>query len=662
MANKKMLTVKDIETGRHSWLATDPALKRGWLGSSSYYEQHEDSVVFYFVDIQKDTVCVLWSLPTAQFFLNNEAENAAINILGGNDSLVVASIGYQKLYWVNYRTQQVSKKTGLPAGVQYIDLDASVFQVALGMGNAIRIIDWSGKVQKVCISESPDMVLGKPAHRREFGIEKGLFWSPHGNYLAFYKIDQSQVEDYLLQYFSTVPSGPVKIKYPMAGRSTETVNLGVYNVKKKCIVFIEKNEAADHYITSVTWSPDERFMYAAMVNRDQNLCKLKKYSALSGKFVATLFEEADDKYVEPQHAMFFMDDGSDKFVWQSRRDGYNHLYLYTSNGTQVKQLTKGRWEVTELLGYNQQEGKLYFGANMLHPTNGHICSVDIHTRETDVLFIGDKGTGKALFNQTADKFMYTFSSIANPGHLAVYGNNLKKMHQQHWGNPLEGYSLGGIELDSALAADDSTMLYYRLVKPAGFEKTKKYPLILYVLQWASCSIGKRPMGRQDYLWQLYMAQHGFVSLTIDGRGSANRGLAFESCIFGHLGENEAKDQVKVLQSIVNKGFVDTLQMGIHGWSYGGFMALNLMLGHKGMFKACVAGGPVTNWAWYEVMYTERYMDMPLNNRDGYENSNLCQQAENINGDVLLVHGSLDSTVVWQHSLNFIEQAIKKANK
>jgi dipeptidyl-peptidase-4 len=546
----------------------------------------------------------------------------------------------------------------LPEGAENEDVNKQTRQIAYTKNNNLFLLDASGKTHAVTNDTDGGIVNGQPVHRQEFGIDRGIFFSPKGNYLAFYRMDQRMVEDYPLIQWDQVPATVHYAKYPFAGRTSHEVTLGVYNPKTAQTVFLETGAPKDHYLTCVTWSPDEQYIFIAILNREQNHLWLNKYSAQTGALVKTLFEETDPQYVHPQHALYFLPDNNDQFIWWSQRDGFMHLYRYNTSGKLLNQVTKGEWVVNDISGFNAAKKTLYIIAAKESPMEKHLYSVNY---ENGKLALLDNSAGVHIVKVSSSGNYVTdrWSNATTPRNIDVYSTDKKwKETLLKSPDPLAEYERPRIE-QITLKADDNTPLYGKLIYPTGFDSTKHYPVIVYLYNGPTVQLLSNSFPFSGTLWYEYMAQHGYVVFTMDGRGSSNRGVKFEHATFRQLGTIEMDDQMKGVEFLKSRSFVDSTRMGIHGWSFGGFMTTSFMLRKPGVFACGVAGGPVMDWKMYEVMYTERYMDTPQENPEGYENANLLTKAGNLKGKLLLIHGTIDSTVVWQHSIKFLKAAVDK---
>lgn len=502
------------------------------------------------------------------------------------------------------------------------------------------------------------IVNGQTVHRNEFGISKGIFWSPKGNYLAFYHKDERMVKDFPLVDITAREAEVENIKYPMAGMTNEVVTLGVFNLETQQTVYLQTGDSVDHYLTNVTWGPDEKYIYVGILNRDQNHLWLNQYNVSDGSFVKTLFEEQAKTWVEPEFPLHFLETRKDQFIWFSERDGWMHMYIYNTEGQFVKQLTEGEWQVVDFLGFDEAGQKVFFIGTKESPIQKHIYSVDIKSGKVKKLS-DDHGTHSAIFSNNMAFFVDSYSStdVAKVYELRnESGKLIKEILRDE--NPLKDYNLGEYTL-GILKNEDDIELHYRLIKPADFDTAQKYPVFFYVYGGPHAQLVTDSWLGGANLFMHLMAQKGYVVFTLDNRGTPNRGFAFENSIHRKLGKNEMADQLAGVDYLLSLPYVDENRMGIQGWSYGGFMTISLMLEEPGLFKAGVAGGPVIDWKYYEIMYGERYMDTPEQNPEGYKSSSLLEKVNKLEDHLLVIQGAMDNTVVWQNSLSFIQKAIQE---
>ena len=522
----------------------------------------------------------------------------------------------------------------------------------------------NGESKQITSDGSRDIVYAQSVHRNEFGIEKGTFWSNKGDKLAFYRMDQSMVADYPLVtipeiYDSVhVEATPAPEKYPMAGRTSHKVQVGILDVATGKIVYLETGDPTDRYFTNIAWSPDDKLVYMFELNRDQNDCRLVSYDAATGAKVGEIYRETSEKYVEPQNPIAFLPWDASKFVMQSQKDGYNHLYLYNADGTPVKQLTSGAWVVMEMLGFDTEHKAIVIASNEVSPIQRNLFSVDVATGKRTRVDEGGKGWHSGILSGNGAWLVDYYQEPDVPRNIAVVNTgDGKAMRYYTAPDPWQGYGVPEYSCGSLKADDGVTDLYYRMVKPVNFDPTKKYPTVVYVYggphahnvdaRWHYCSRS----------WETYMAQRGYVLFILDNRGSENRGREFEQATFRHLGQVEMRDQMQGVEYLKSLPYVDTTRIGVHGWSYGGFMTISLITNYPDVFKVGVAGGPVIDWKWYEVMYGERYMDTPQSNPEGYAQSSLIHKAKDLKGRLQIIIGLNDPTVVPQHAYSFLKACI-----
>ncbi len=513
-----------------------------------------------------------------------------------------------------------------------------------------------------------NIVLGESVHRNEFGINGGLFWSPKASRLAFYRMDQSMVVDYPLVNTKAREAEVRNIKYPMAGMKSHEVTVGVWDCASQKLVYL--NTARDTtvheremYLTNIAWSPDEQYVYIAKINREQNHMWLEQYNAATGDFMKVLFEETNPRYVEPCEPMIFTPKG-DQFLWYSRRDGYKHLYLYNLDGSLVKQVTKGEYEVEGFIQFDKKGENIFIYANKnnLDGRDAYRVNLKNGTMECLTNYNSAEGTHTVVINDEGTRMVDYFSAVDNPGEVNYVININKPANHRDYNiyraeNPLKDYAMPGVELGTIKAADGKTDLYYRLITPPNMEKGKKYPTLVYVYGGPHSQLVTDSWLGGGNLYFMFLAQQGYVVFTVDNRGTDNRGFEFESCTHRHLGEIEMADQMEGVKFLKSLPYVDQDRMGVEGWSFGGFMTITMKLAHPEVFKVGCAGGPVIDWKWYEIMYGERYMDTPQENPEGYEANSLLNKAQNLEGRLLVIQGAEDNTVVPQHSTEFIERCI-----
>ena len=524
--------------------------------------------------------------------------------------------------------------------------------------NQLYVTDAEGVKHKLTTDGSREIVYGEAVHRNEFGIDDGIFWSPDKSRMAFYRMDQSMVTDYpQVDIFPRIAEYKPD-KYPMAGETSHKVTVGVYDVATNQTIYLQAGDPTDRYFTNISWSHDSKTIYMFELNRDQNDCRLVSYDAMTGERKAELYRETHEKYVEPQHPIVFLPWDATKFIMQSQRDGYNHLYLYSSDGKLIRQLTKGPWVVMELVGFNTKAKSIIYASNEASPIQRNIFAVNVKNGKRIALDNG-RGWHNAQLSPTGRTLLDNYSEPDIPRKIVVTNTETGKSRDLFTAkDPWEGYDVPTYESGSIKAADGQTDLYYRMVKPTGFDPQKKYPTVIYVYGGPHAHNVGASWHYASRSWETYMAQKGYLLFILDNRGSENRGREFEQATFRQLGQIEMADQMKGVEFLKTLPYVDQERMGVHGWSFGGYMTITLMTNHPEVFKVGVAGGPVIDWKWYEVMYGERYMDTPQTNPDGYAKTSLLKKAKDLKGKLQIITGYNDATVVPQHCLSFIAECIK----
>ena len=526
-------------------------------------------------------------------------------------------------------------------------------------GHQLYVADGEGQDHQLTTDGSREIVYGQSVHRNEFGIEKGTFWSPDGRRLAFYRMDQSMVADYPQVDIFSREATYEPDKYPMAGMTSHKVTVGVYDLKTDKTVYLKAGAPTDRYFTNIAWNPDGTTIYMFELNRSQNDCHLVSYNATTGERIAEIYRETSPRYVEPLHPIQFLPWDATKFIMQSQKDGYNHLYLFDTDGKELKQLTSGPWVVMDVLGFNKKQKSIIIKANKEHPLQHRLYSVGMTgvMKQLDTV----DGVHNGELSSSGTYLIDRFSTPTRPRVIDVVDITQKSPRHTtllEAEDPWAGYQQPIFECGSIKAADGVTDLYFRMVKPHDFSPEKKYPTVVYVYGGPHANNVQASWHWASRTWETYMAQKGYIVFILDNRGSQYRGRDFEQATFHQLGQIEMQDQMKGVDYLRTLPYVNMNRLGVHGWSFGGFMTISLMTNYPDVFKVGVAGGPVIDWKWYEVMYGERYMGTPENNPEGYAKSSLIPKAKNLKGKLQIITGYNDNTVVPQHCLSFLDACIK----
>lgn len=668
-AQTKQFTLEDLNFGGKNYHNMTPKNKYlAWWGDKLV---HKDVEKCSTVDKKTGKETVLFSADDINKWAGTD-ENSKVR------HLMHASFPYpgKPLVLVNSKNERIlvdfeAKKAvwrQSTADETHEEWNAKSRATAFVKDDNLFVTDAGGKTIQLTTDGSHDIVYAQSVHRDEFGIHKGTFWSPDGMRLAFYRMDQSMVTDYPLVNIGTRVATEIPTKYPMAGEASHKVTVGVHDIKTGNTIYLKAGDPTDRYFTNIAWSPDSKAIYMIELNRDQTDMQLVKYDAQTGEKQETLYTEHDDKYVHPVNPITFLPWDNGKFILQSEKDGYNHLYLFNTKGEQLRQITSGKWVVLDLIGFNDKEKSAIILSTECSPIQNNIFSVDIQTGKRKLLdngrgfhanTTGDGGHHYPMLSASGKYLFDNYSEPDVPRKIDIVNTEKAKginyfTAPDPWADmEVPEYSCGTIK-----AADGITDLYYRMVKPVGFNPEKKYPTVVYVYGGPGLRNVEARWNYASRGWETYMAQKGYLLFILDNRGSKDRGRDFEQATFRHLGVEEMKDQLKGVEYLKSLAFVDTTRMGVHGWSFGGFMTTSLMTTYPGVFKVGVAGGPVIDWKWYEVMYGERYMDTPQSNPEGYKETSLINKAKNLKGKLQIIIGTNDPTVVPQHAESFLNACIE----
>jgi len=667
MSAQKLFTLEDLNFGGTNFHNLRPKnLFLTWWGDQLVRTDVEEC---YLINTKTGKETLLFTLDDVNKWAGNDDNhyvrhlmnatfpypNETLVLLGFKKSMILLDFEKKQIVWQDSISQQTCNEWNSAS-------KATVYKE----DNQLFVVDAQGNKQQLTTDGSREIVYGEAVHRNEFGIEKGTFWSPDGQRLAFYRMDQSMVTDYPQVNIFPRTAAYEPDKYPMAGMTSHEVTVGVYDIITHKTIYLKTKDVPSGaaweacYFTNIAWSPDVKTIYMFELNRDQNDCRLVSYDAETGERLQELYRETNDKYVEPEHPILFLPWDSNLFVMQSQKDGYNHLYLYNIKGEQVAQLTKGPWVVLDVLGFNKKDKSIIIASNEKHPLQRNLYAVNLKTLKRTPLDNGEgvhRGTLSASGTQLYDKY----STPTKPNTIdaiSIHNSQFTIHNLLTAPDPWNDYIVPQFESGSIKAADGVTDLYWRMVKPADFDPAKKYPTVVYVYGGPHAHNVEASWHWYSRSWETYMAQKGYIIFILDNRGSENRGREFEQATFRQLGQIEMLDQMKGVEYLKSLPYIDMNRLGVHGWSYGGYMTISLMTNYPDVFKVGVAGGPVIDWQWYEVMYGERYMDTPQQNPEGYAKTSLIAKAGNLKGKLQIITGYNDKTVVPQHCLSFLDACIK----
>ena len=660
-AQDKLFTLEDLNFGGKNYANLRPQnMWLTWWGEKLIQTDVEEC---YTIDTRTGKKSLLFTLEDINKMAGSNDESYVRHLMNARfpypDKPIVALGNRKAFILLDFETKNIVWQDSI-SGQEANDWNSVSRATAYVEDNQLYVVDGEGKKHQLSADGSRDIVYGQSVHRNEFGIRKGTFWSPKGNRLAFYRMDQSMVTDYPQVDIFPRSASYEPDKYPMAGMTSHKVTVGVYDVKTEKTIYLQAGDPTDRYFTNIAWSPDEKTIYMFELNRKQNDCRLVSYDAESGEKIAELYHETSDKYVEPQNPIQFLPWDETKFIMQSQKDGYNHLYLFDVSGKELKQITSGKWVVLNVVGFNTKTKSILILSNETHPMNSNLYTVNIKNGKRRLM---GKGIGVAQSAQpstSGQMVALKLSSYNHPRFIDIINTNGmgKVTELLDAEDPWKEYQQPIYESGSIKAADGTTDLYFRMVKPHNFDPNKKYPTVVYVYGGPHAHNVDASWHYASRSWETYMAQKGYIVFILDNRGSENRGRDFEQATFHQLGQIEMQDQMTGVEYLKKQPYVDMNRLGVHGWSFGGFMTISLMTNYPDIFKVGVAGGPVIDWKWYEVMYGERYMGTPQGNPDGYAKTSLIDKAKNLKGKLQIITGYNDNTVVPQHCLSFLDACIK----
>ena len=659
-AQNRLFSLEDLNFGGNNYYRMQPRdMFLTWWGERLVQTDVEEC---YLIDTKTGEKHLLFTLDDINTWAESDSVRYVRHLMNATfpyPSQPIVAVGNRKAFiLVDFEAKKVVWQDSI-SGQEANDWNAQSRATAYVENNQLFIADAQGKKHQLSTDGSREIVYGQSVHRNEFGINKGTFWSPDGMRLAFYRMDQSMVTDYPQVDIFPREATHEPDKYPMAGMTSHKVTVGVYDLQSQQTVYLQAGDPTDRYFTNIAWSPDSKTVYILELNRGQNDCRLVSYNAITGERIAELYRETSDKYVEPQNPIQFLPWDDTKFILQSEKDGYNHLYLFDVKGKELKQLTKGPWVVMEVVGFNRKSQSIIIRSNELSPLQSNLYAVNVKTGKRTLLDRGIGVTRSVSLSASGQQAVEKFSAPDIPRIIDIVNtSNGKHCELLNAEDPWQNYQQPIFENGSIKAADGLTDLYFRMVKPADFDASKKYPTVVYVYGGPHAHNVDASWHWMSRSWETYMAQKGYILFILDNRGSENRGRDFEQATFHQLGQIEMQDQMKGVDYLRTLPYVDMDRLGVHGWSFGGFMTISLMTNYPDVFKVGVAGGPVIDWKWYEVMYGERYMGTPENNPEGYARTSLLAKAKNLKGKLQIITGYNDNTVVPQHCLSFLDACIK----
>ena len=659
-AQDKLFTLEDLNYGGTNYANLRPQnMWLTWWGEQPIQTDVEEC---FTIDTKTGKKKSLFTLDEINKWAGSDDEKYVRHLMNATfpypDKPIVA-VGNRKAFiLIDFKAKKVVWQDSI-SGEQANDWNSTSRATAYVEDHQLFVVDGKGQKHQLSTDGSREIVYGQAVHRNEFGINKGTFWSPDGNKLAFYRMDQSMVTDYPQVNIFPREATYEPDKYPMAGMTSHQVTIGVYDLQTDQTIYLQAGDPTDRYFTNISWSPDAKVVYVFELNRKQNDCRLVSYDATTGQKIAELYRETSPKYVEPMNPIRFLPWDASKFVMLSQKDGYNHLYLFDKNGKELKQLTSGKWVVMDLVGFNEKTKSILYISNEVDPRHSNLYSVDVNTGRRMLLGRGIGVIQHVELSTSGQNACLTLSAPNYPRIIDMVSTGRPStLTLLEAPDPWKDYQQPIYTCGYLNAVDSVPDLYFREVKPHDFDPNKKYPTIVYVYGGPHAHNVDASWHWGSRSWETYMAQKGYIVFVLDNRGSENRGRDFEQATFHQLGQIEMQDQMRGVEYLRKQPYVDMDRLGVHGWSFGGFMTISLMTTYPDVFKVGVAGGPVIDWKWYEVMYGERYMGTPEDNPEGYAKTSLIDKAKNLKGKLQIITGYNDPTVVPQHCLSFLDACVK----
>jgi dipeptidyl-peptidase-4 len=664
----KTLTIEDAVLGQRTYLAPKKLNQLQWIKGTnkfSYVEVQGRREVVMSGEVGKPQRDALFANDLVAAKLTEYGVDSFTNFppFTWIDSNTIQFQFKSKFVWFNYYEKFVRTSGAMDAGAENIDIEPAQRQVAYTVGNNLMIMGKGSA--RITVSSDPDKghVYGSSnVHRNEYGISKGTFWSPKGSFLAYYRMDESMVTEYPILNIEDRPATARMIRYPMAGMKSHEVTVGIYDLSSLTNHYLNIAGDKEHYITNISWSRDESKIYLALLNRRTDTCWYQIYDVKSGNLIKTWATFTAPTYAEPLFPLQYMGN-SNKLIWRTyelaadKKTTVEVIKIIDEDGNIItNQGFKYGDAIIETYAFDDKGYFFIYTSN-----NGLDKNLAYHslTGKGDGVTTRSLRMQTVLFNDNGKYFIDQLQNSQTPRSILLRdaSNGRPMEHLLDAENPLKDYKMPTAKLFTIKAADGKTDLNCRMIIPYDFDSAKKYPSITYVYNGPHVQlITNSWLGGAD-MWLYYMAQKGYIVFTVDGRGSGNRGKAFEQVIYRNLGANEIADQLKGNDYLRSLRYIDTTRMGVYGWSFGGFMTTSLMTRTPGKYKTAVAGGAVIDWSYYEIMYTERYMDTPDENPEGYAANNLLNYVDNLKGKLMLIHGTEDPVVVWQNTLMYLKKCV-----
>ncbi len=499
-------------------------------------------------------------------------------------------------------------------------------------------------------------------YEEEFEFTKAFEWSPDGRYIAYYHFDESEVREFSMDIFGgRLYPKQYQFKYPKAGERNSDVEIYIYSLESGKSVKVDVGKEKDQYIPRIKWMADAGKLCVFRMNRLQNSLELLEADAKTGETV-TFFIERSETYIEIHDNLRFLEDGK-HFIWTSEMDGYNHIYKYNLNGRPGKQITEGKWDVTKLHGIDEENNLIYYQSAEQGPQFRAEYVINLKGKDKKKL-IESTGYNDAEYSDGFKYFINTSNNANSPGEIVLYDSQGKRIRtlvdNKKLKDIMKEYDLSDKEFFS-LSTTTGVQLNAWMIKPPDFDESKQYPVFVTIYGGPGSNTVSDEFGSFNYFWHQMLAQNGYIVMSVDNRGTGSRGREFKNCTYQQLGKYETIDQIEAAKYLGTLPYIDTERIGIQGWSYGGYLSSLCITKGAEYFKAAIAVAPVTNWRFYDSIYTERYMRTPQKNADGYDDNSPINHVDKLKGKYLLVHGTADDNVHFQNTTEMIN-ALVRANK
>ncbi len=530
----------------------------------------------------------------------------------------------------------------------------NLYVMNLGSKQEIQVTE-DGKINEV-IYGTTDWV-----YEEEFSITQGFYWSPDSKKIAFYRFDESKVKEYSMQMWGELYPENYTYKYPKAGEDNSVVDVLIYDLATRKTLKLDVGSQNDQYIPRIQWSQDPNKLAVMRMNRLQNKMEMLLADATTGA-LRPIYTETADTYVEVPDTWMFLKDGK-HMLFTSERDGYNHIYLYSLDGGDALQITKGNYDVVSVCAVDEKEGRIYYLSHESSPLNKELYAIDFKGKKKTKL--SDKpGWYSANFSANCKYYISTFTDANTPPVYTLHNNSGKLMKtlqdNAELKQRMKEYGVGRKQFGT-LTTSMGTELNYYIILPPDFDSTKRYPLFFYVYGGPGNQQVTNSYGYNDYYWFHMLAQQGYVVACFDGRGTGGRGAQFKKMTYRNMGKFECEDAVEAARWFGRKPWIDESRIGIFGWSFGGYLStLSILKGHE-VYKTAIAVAPVITWRYYDNIYTERFLQRPQDNPRGYDDNSPLNFAHLLKGNYLLVHGTGDDNVHFQNAVDMVT-ALETAGK